>query len=217
MPEDTIVDDGETNEDISTELTKDDEEDKVEDKVDADKADAKDGDDDGNSKDGDKKADKDDKGAPEKYEDFTLPEGMEKDEKALEVAGELFKELDLTQDQAQKLVDYQTEQMQQTAEAMQEAWDELFAGWAAETKADKEIGGKDFDANVAIAKTAVKEYATDEFKEMLNSTGIGNHPEMVRFLVNVGKSISDDQILGGKSSGGGPVDHAARLFPTMKN
>ncbi|HET9131900.1 MAG TPA: hypothetical protein VFO86_13180, partial [Terriglobia bacterium] len=44
-------------------------------------------------------------GAPEKYADFTLPEGFKFDDKTLEAATAVFKDLNLSQEGAQKLVD----------------------------------------------------------------------------------------------------------------
>jgi len=46
-------------------------------------------------------------GAPEKYEAFKVPEGVTIDETAATEFGALAKELNLTQENAQKLVDYQ--------------------------------------------------------------------------------------------------------------
>ena len=69
---------------------------------------AKEGEGDGKSEDADK-GDKDkNEAAPEKYEDFKLPEGMEVNTDLLDKATPVFKELNLTQDQAQKMVDLQT-------------------------------------------------------------------------------------------------------------
>src|SRR5262245_66464568 len=45
-------------------------------------------------------------GAPEKYEAFKVPEGHEINEDTAKEVGALFKELNLTQGQGQKLVDY---------------------------------------------------------------------------------------------------------------
>ena len=222
MPDETTVVDGETTDDTTLVTGNDEEnvsgnEEEGEKKDDAEKLfdKPKEGDDDENSEDGKDDADKDDKGAPEKYEDFKLPEGMEKDAALLEQALPVFTELNLTQDQAQKLIDLQTKHITEAAAAQQRAWDKTFEGWEASTKADAEIGGKDFDANVGVAKTAVKTFANEEFKEMLNSTGIGSHPEMVRFLFKVGKAISNDQVLQGEATGG-PRDPAKTLFPDMK-
>ena len=154
-------------------------------------------------------------GAPEEYEDFTYPENFEIDEGLLAEAKPLFKELNLTQEQAQKLVDLQSGFMTQLSEQQAETWQETVDKWAEEAKSDKEIGGKAFDENVAVARTAVKEFASDGFKEMLDVTGVGNHPEMIRFLHRVGKAISDDRVLQGGSKSPSSDDPAKILFPDM--
>jgi hypothetical protein len=60
------------------------------------------------------------------------------------------------------------------------------AEWIDETKADKEIGGDKLDATLATAKRALDAYGSPQFIEMLNQSGLGNHPEVVRFCAKVG-------------------------------
>ena len=79
------------------------------------------------------KAEKDKKpAAPEKYE-FAAPEGQALDANALAVFEPIAKELGLTQEQAQKLVDIYPQIQQQQAEA----WSKQVADWGEQVKADK--------------------------------------------------------------------------------
>src|SRR5687767_12536146 len=78
-------------------------------------------------------------GAPEKYEDFTLPEGIELDQAAMEGFLPVAKELNLTQEQAQKLVDLQTAYVKNAADAQAKAWDKQLTEWADAARADKEF------------------------------------------------------------------------------
>jgi len=131
-------------------------------------------------------------GAPEKYEAFTLPDGVElhgpTQEKFLAAA----KELNLSQASAQKLASLAAEHVQALEALQVEAWEKVTAGWMDQAKADKEIGGSGFDANVVIAQKAMTKFGTPELKEALKETGLGNHPELVRFFLRVGKAISED-------------------------
>lgn len=165
----------------------------------------------------DKPEDKEEKpqGAPENYEDFTLPEGMEVDSELLDEARPLFKELNLTQEQAQKLVDLQSKYVREAAEKQLDAWKETVTTWADESKKDKEFGGAKFEESLGYARTAIKQFATDDFKEMLNVSGTGNHKEMIRFLTRVGKAISDDKILHGTKQTEAVRDRAKTMFPDM--
>lgn len=210
--QDTLVGAGEDDEQANDQAEKD----SAKDQEQEGKSSEKEGSDDGKSEDGED-SDKDkNEGAPDKYEGFELPEGMEVDQELMETAQETFKELNLTQEQAQKLVSMQADALKKEYDAQRDAWSQTMEDWQKSSKDDKEFGGKEFDANVAVAKEAVKAYGTDEFKEMLNMTGVGNHPEMVRFLYRVGKTIKDDEMHQGNRDTTVPKDPARILYPSMQ-
>ncbi|WP_347299399.1 hypothetical protein [Clostridium perfringens] len=125
--------------------------------------------------------------APEKYE-FTPPEGQELDANALAVFEPIAKELGLSQEQAQKLVDIYPQIQQQQAEA----WSKQVADWSEQVKADKEIGGDKFNASVGAAQRALDQFGNTELREYLNASGLGNHPALVRFCAKVGKAMAED-------------------------
>lgn len=125
--------------------------------------------------------------APEKYE-FTPPEGQELDANALAVFEPIAKELGLSQEQAQKLVDIYPQIQQQQAEA----WGKQVADWGEQVKADKEIGGDKFNASVGAAQRALDQFGNTELREYLNASGLGNHPALVRFCAKVGKAMAED-------------------------
>lgn len=150
--------------------------------------------------------------APETYADFALPDGVVIDAKAMEQFVPIAKELDLTQDQAQKLVSLRAQQVQ--AEAA--AYEALVASWAEEAKADPEIGGDKFDATLKAAQAAYAEVATPALREMLDSTGYGNHPEVLRMFANVSKRLGlDSKPPTGTDPARGERSLAERMYPGM--
>jgi hypothetical protein len=153
--------------------------------------------------------------APDKYEDFEFPEGYSPNPEAVSKATDLFKELNLNQAQAQKLVSLNIEHQKSEQDRSTKAWTDTMAEWKSSASNDKEFGGANLTASLGTAKTAVDSFGSAEFKEMLELTGVGNHPEMVRFLVKVGKVVQDDKILQGSGTTGSPPDPAKRLFPDM--
>ncbi|RRE14271.1 peptidase [Klebsiella pneumoniae] len=156
--------------------------------------------------DGDKPADKpDDKeqkqeGAPEKYE-FRAGEGVELDAEALKDFEPVARELNLTNEQAQKLVDAYPKILAGVQQRQADAWQAQTEEWAATVKADKEIGGDKLTANLGVAQRALDTFGTPALKEYLNGTGLGNHPELVKAFVKVGKAMSEDGVVTGKESG----------------
>lgn len=152
-------------------------------------------------------------GAPEKYSDFTLPEGLKLDEAVMGEFQTLARELNLPQAAAQKLVDLgarmqtgNAEQLQATIEAQGEAW-------GAQAKADKEFGGDKFDQNLAVAKKALDQFATPELKTLLVQSKLGNHPEVLRVFYRMGQQISEDGFVPGRAGASG--DPARTMFPNM--
>ncbi|HCM9308978.1 TPA: peptidase [Enterobacter kobei] len=158
--------------------------------------------------DGDKPADKpDDKeqkqeGAPEKYE-FKVGEGVELDTEALKDFEPVARDLNLTNEQAQKLVDAYPKILAGVQQRQAEAWQKQTEGWAETVKADKEIGGDKLTANLSAAQRALEQFGDPELKEYLDSTGLGNHPALVKAFIKVGKAMSEDKVVtGGHESGG---------------
>ncbi|MGS6298186.1 peptidase [Enterobacter hormaechei] len=155
--------------------------------------------------DGDKPADKPEEeqkqeGAPEKYE-FTAGEGVELDSDALKDFEPVARDLNLTNEQAQKLVDAYPKILAGVQQRQAEAWQKQTEGWAETVKADKEIGGDKLTANLSAAQRALDQFGTPELKEYLNATGLGNHPDLVKTFVKIGKAMSEDGMVTGKESG----------------
>jgi hypothetical protein len=147
---------------------------------------------------------------PEKYEAFKLPEGTELDATALAEFEPIAKSLGMTQEGAQKVVDMYAGQVAKFAEAQQKLIGDTVAEWAKTAQADKEYGGDKFGANIAVAQKAISDFGSPELAKMLNETGLGNHPELIRFCLNVGKKLSEDSVVRG-SKAAAAVD-TAELF-----
>lgn len=150
---------------------------------------------------------------------FKLPEGVE-------FKGELFdelkttaKELGLTQEQAQRVADLGAKQAQGFAAQLLEQQKTLTTEWANQTTTDKEIGGDKLPENLAVAKKALDTFGSPELKTLLNQSGLGNHPDIVRFMVKAGRAISEDgKLITGSAA---QADRAAkpienRLYPNQK-
>lgn len=154
----------------------------------------------GEPKEGDDKDKKPD-GAPEKYE-FKPAEGQELDETALKEFEPIARELNLNQEQAQKFVDlYASKIVPQLQQQQVEQWTKQTEQWAVDAKADKEIGGDNMTVNVGLAQKAFDQFGSPELKEYLNTTGLGNHPEIIRAFMKVGKAMSEDSMVMTNDSG----------------
>jgi len=147
---------------------------------------------------------------PESY-DLKMPEGVELDEAAASEFTAIAKELKLDQAAAQKLADVGAKMAQRQVEAHAK----LVETWTEQVRTDKEIGGDKLDENLGIARKAIDAFGSPELKALLNSTGLGSHPEVVKLAYKVGKAISEDRFVSGAPKGNVSNDPAKRLFPNM--
>lgn len=152
-------------------------------------------------------------GAPAEYE-FQFGEDVEPNEELLGAVKPLFKEANLPQEKAQKLVDAYTKYEQARVASERQAWQDMQEKWVDDVKADKDVGGHDFVEKLAVAKHAVDTYGSKELKDLFNFTGVGNHVAMVKFLYNVGKTLKEDNVLTGREMSQ-QRDIAKLLYPTM--
>lgn len=153
---------------------------------------------------------------PDTYADFVMPEGVELDSALLTEAAPLFKELGLTQDQAQKLVNFQAKQSQASSESNVDTFNQLMNDWQTQSKNDKEFGGDKFEENVGVARSAIDKFGTPELKQLLEEHGVGNHPEVIRFMVKVGKLTAEDVPGGTTAAPSTAQDRVSLLYPNDK-
>ena len=152
---------------------------------------------------------------PIEYADFNVPDGMQVDKDALADFLPLAQEEKLSQEQAQKYIDVFAKGAERAAKEQANAWAGLKKTWVAEAKADKEIGGDRFDESARLGNLAVKKLGTPELGRALETTGLGDHPEMIRFFARVGKIVTDDNFNFGSVSGEQPKSRAEIMFPTQ--
>jgi hypothetical protein len=130
-------------------------------------------------------------GAPEKYE-FKAPEGREFDTETLAKFTEVAKELNLTNEAAQAILDKMGVQLSSRYESQIKA---AQSQWIEASTADQEFGGAKLTENLSVAKKALDAFGSAELRTLLNTSGLGNHPEIIRFMYRAGKAISEDQVV----------------------
>jgi hypothetical protein len=103
------------------------------------------------------------------------------------------------------------------AEQQKASLSAVVEGWAEEAKNDKEIGGAAFQENAELARRVLGKYGSEALAKALNDTGLGNHPELLRMFVRVGRRMSEDRtILGLANTPGTAKSREEIFFPTMK-
>jgi len=130
------------------------------------------------------------KGAPKSHEEYALPAELPNDvvdwyKKTAHDAG-------LSQEQAKKVVDKYIELNRDFAAKQEEQMKIQTTNWANELKA--EIGNA-FDNRIQVAKRAVENFGGQELKDILNQTGLGSHPVVVKMFAKIGESLLEDSLI----------------------
>lgn len=151
---------------------------------------------------------------PEKYE-LKAPDGVTLDSEALGEFEGLARDLKLSQEDAQKVTDIGAKLAQKWETKQAEVIQQAAADWVKEAAADKEFGGEKLSENLAVARKALDAFGTPELRSLLDGSRLGNHPEVIRFMVRAGKAISEDRMVTG---GRGPAAQATTadvLYPNQ--
>jgi hypothetical protein len=176
---------------------------------------------------GDKKPDAKADVVPDKYE-LTAPEGYEVDKAIVEEVTPLFKELKLTQAQAQSLTDVWNKHSIEAAKSVEEAVTNQRNSWREEVAKATDIGdGKDglkpevrknIDAAISTLGDAK---AIADFKSAMDFTGAGDNPAFIRAMNQFGKLLGEGTPVRGAgpapvtAPGAGPKNAAQALYPNL--
>ncbi len=153
---------------------------------------------------------------PEKYE-FKAPDGVELDADAVAEFSTVARELGLSQDAAQKVVEKMAVKLHERQTAQLAANLERFKETqAAAVKADKQLGGDRLNENLAVAEKALATFGTPALRELLQKTGLSHNVEVIRAFYAAGKAIDTDRhVAGGVRPTKGEANAARGLYPTM--
>jgi len=170
---------------------------------------------------------------PEKY-DLKLPEGSTLDPAIVQRTEAIARDLGLSNEAGQKLLEQRVKEIsdletsaKKAAEDSQKAlidawkpggteWVKRETQWATQAKADPELGAtpEAFAVSVEKAQQALAKYGP-ELKPLLDETGFGSHPAVIKMLARIGKASSEGSLVLGT---GGQIKRAASdaqvLYPS---
>jgi hypothetical protein len=130
--------------------------------------------------------------APDKYE-VKLPEGQEIDTEFLGTLTPILQKHNISQEALQELAGVYAPYIQKMSEGIKQqelqAFKQMKADWL---KQSNEILGTNAKTELSIAAKAIDKFGGAELRQILNESGLGNHPAFVQAFVKVGKAISED-------------------------
>lgn len=122
--------------------------------------------------------------------ELKFPEGAQIDGAKVQAFQGLVKKLGLKSDQAQALADFYVA----AGPYSHEIRDQQAQKWAQAVKSDRELGGQNFERTVRLSRLAMAKYGDAEVRKLLDETGLGNHPALIRLMVRAGQPLQEDSI-----------------------
>lgn len=125
------------------------------------------------------------------------------------------KELNLSQESVDKLYGAVAPVMQKRAADMMNKAEE---DWRAQSLADPEFGGNDFQKNAVQMNRAFAKYASPELKKLFRESRLDCHPEVLRMFYHISQDISEDVLLKGNGGTGrtGRSNDPRDMYPNTK-
>lgn len=149
---------------------------------------------------------------PPVYDAFTAPEGVTLDSERIGKFTAILSELETTgkvdhsvvQQFGQKAVDFHVAEIKNVAETLtkfyKDSWDKQKIDWKDSFLKDPEIGGNRFQTTVDSALTFIRTHGgtaeqQTEFRDLMETSGLGNHPAVIRLLANAGRAMAEGKPL----------------------
>ncbi|MBI1213963.1 MAG: hypothetical protein GC190_21080 [Alphaproteobacteria bacterium] len=152
-------------------------------------------------------------GIPERADGYhisrpSMPAGVAYDENFERSMLPVAHKLGLTPSQVQGLVDAVTSHRLGEYQSQSMA----FHGREAETVAMlKAEYGQGYDAKIQQASRAVRHFGGDEVIQILNESGYGNHPALIRMMAKIGGMMTEDSLKVGRGAGAGLTADEAQV------
>jgi hypothetical protein len=166
---------------------------------------------------------------PPTYEPFTVPEGQTLQPERIGEFTNLLSEFETNtkadhaavQVFGQQLIDRHVAEVQRAVmdvhKANMTAWDAQKTAWKDQFIADPELGGNRMQTTVDAAIGFIRthggtEAQQAEFQSLMNESGLGNHPVMIRLLAKAGAAMSEGRPLAATTPAAAPKSKTQKLY-----
>lgn len=164
-------------------------------------------------------------GAPATYSQFTAPEGYEFNADDVKEVSGLFRKMNLSQEQAQELLDFHANKLLAGQNAPFDLWQKTQEEWVKEVKADPQLGPRLNEVKTTISRAidglGDPKLARD-FREAMDYTGAGNNPSFIRAFYKLSQMVTEGRHVAGNGpspaaqpNGQRPASAAKAMYPNL--
>jgi len=148
-------------------------------------------------------------GRPESPGDYVFEDYNEGEDNGMGYFRDWAHQQGFTQDQAQNvlgelneiIVEGRNNQVQERQAVFDKGMDSLHQEWPGET----------FEENIDLARRAFTQFASKESMDLLDDSGLSDHPEMIKLFHRMGKQMGEANLVMGQSTGVGDLTPQSAL------
>ncbi len=145
----------------------------------------------------------------DEYKALTLPESLKGCEENFASFKQLAATLKLPAETVKKLVEWEASAAADHHHTQEAARADIVQKWTEKTKS---MFGVNYGREIARALNAADRFGGAELRELLELTGLGSHPVIVKTFHQISQQISEDQSIGGQSKSSGDKTFAEALY-----
>lgn len=155
--------------------------------------------------------------APETY-DLKMSDGSELEKSDYDRLSSIFKEANVTQEQAQKILSAYENEVTQFNSQIEQSVNEQKSQWINDIQNDAELGGKNFETTKNNLKTVIQKFGDQSLADFLNKSSLGYNPDFVRFMNRIGATIKTEQnFVNSNNTVPSERERFARMYPKSPN
>lgn len=169
---------------------------------------------------------------PPVYDPFTFPEGISLDKERVSKFTGILGELErggkvdhaLVQQFGQKAVDFHIEEVKKATEELntlyKTSWERQKTEWKDSFLKDPNIGGERAQGTVEAALNFIRTHGgtpeqQTEFRNLMETSGLGNHPAMIRMLAAANSSMAEGKPLAAQKPVLAPKSRVSTMYGSM--
>lgn len=132
---------------------------------------------------------------PFKAEELKAPEGIVFDEGISKSFVDIVNKFAISREAAAALTELQVNAVKSMEEKSNSAYEAMQTQWRTETEKDTEIGGKNLPVTLTTISKIMDRYGTPELRGVLDLTGAGNNPHVIKFFHNIAKDFAEGKMI----------------------
>lgn len=143
------------------------------------------------------------------YSRLQLPESLKGQEENFAAFKKLAAEMGIPAENAEKLMQWEATAARQGQRAAEQERADILQKWTEQTK---EMFGPSYQKKIACALDAAARFGGEELRALLDVTGLGSHPIIVKTFHNISQQISEDISVSGKNKNSTDKTFAEALY-----